>query len=529
MKKFSAIIIAMALVLGMSQCKKQETPTATNSEDGMVYITVNVENGGKHHIEPSVGAYIFTNGDVLYVGNDGHYVGSLTYANGAFSGEIASPSTEDYLHFYFTGGKTPETAPTEGATTDFTVSIADQSGNLPVLAYGHSTAKYSDANASYSTTLRNKCALVKFDIALGTSNAVTVSNMLTTATVDFATPGITPVTNTTGAITLYSESETEKWAILLPQDNPISSFTVNIGNKSYTVTGSYSITNNGYINSGIEVENFTTVNLGELADNYEAQDGDLLTGTLGSAYQISIAAGATVVLRDANINGNGSMSSGSCAGITCPGDATIVLKGSNKVSALGENYPGIFIAPNYTLTIQGDGSLDAEGDWGAGIGGGYNIACGNIVIKGGNITAENGRGSAAIGAGYNASGNGADCGYIRIEGGIITADASYTIGGSGIGSGDNSSCGDITISGGTVTANGGGNAAGIGEGLGGSCGDITIGYGIKKVIAKIDKNLSDKPYPQCIGKSHNSQNTVKVSVASGLSDQESNGTRTIQH
>lgn len=247
--------MAIALVFGLSQCKKQETSTSNNTEDGKVYITVNVNNGGgRHHIEPGVGAYVFTNGDILYVGNGGHYVGTLTYNNGAFSGTIDSPVSTDYLHFYFLGGKTPATAPTAGTTESFTVSIADQSGNLPVLSYGQSTAKYTTASATYSTTLRNKCALVKFDLSMATNNAVTVANMLTEATINFATPGITP-TATTGSMTLYSESGTEKWAILLPQDEAIEEFTINIGNRSYTVSGSYTITNNGYIDSGISFDN----------------------------------------------------------------------------------------------------------------------------------------------------------------------------------------------------------------------------------------------------------------------------------
>ena len=29
---------------------------------------------------------------------------------------------------------------------------------VPILSYGQSTQKYTDANATYSTTLRNKCA-----------------------------------------------------------------------------------------------------------------------------------------------------------------------------------------------------------------------------------------------------------------------------------------------------------------------------------------------------------------------------------
>lgn len=527
MKNISAIIIAMALVLGMAQCKKQETPTTPNANDGMVYITVNVDNGGgRHHIEPGVGAYVFTNGDILYVGNNGHYVGTLEYQNGAFSGGIQSPSTSDYLHFYFLGGKGPQ-SPTVG-TESFTVNIADQSSNLPILSYGHSTATYTDGDATYSTTLRNKCALVKFDLVMTTNDAVTVSGMLTEATIDFATPGITP-TSTTGTMTLYSESETEKWAILLPQDEAISSFTVNIGSKSYIVSGSYSITNNGYINSGIEVVNATIVNLGEVTDDYVAQSSTILTGTLAVNHKISIAAGATVMLKNADINGDNTWNDGNHAGITCLGDATIILDGTNKTRGSNYGYPGVFIASDCTLTIRGDGSLNANGYGGAGIGAGDGEdgagSCGNIVIKSGNIT--------ALGAGSGCAGIGgakrSNCGNISIEGGVIYAHGAS--GGAGIGGGSFGSCGDITISGGTVTAEAQYNGAGIGEGKNGTCGIITIGNGITMVTANRDEaGLEDEPYSQCIGKSQGSSNTVTVSVAAGLSDTGEGGyTRIIQH
>ena len=112
MKKLSTIIMALALVLGMSQCKKQETPTNGNSGE-KVYVTlnvsngesiaVNVDNGGRHAVAPNLGVIQFRDTDVLYVGHDGKYIGQLTYNNGAFSGELNAPTSNDFLHFYFLG------------------------------------------------------------------------------------------------------------------------------------------------------------------------------------------------------------------------------------------------------------------------------------------------------------------------------------------------------------------------------------------------------------------------------------------
>lgn len=139
---------------------------------------------------------------------------------------------------------------------------------------------------------------------------------------------------------------------------------------------------------------------------------------MGGNYKISIADGATVVLRDATINGTHGMNY-QWAGITCKGDATIVLEGENRVKGFMDEYPGILIPKDKTLTIRGLGSLTTltSNGWGsAGIGGGYQIPCGNIVIEGGIITATGGEHATGVGGGRNTS-----CGTITITGGKVTA------------------------------------------------------------------------------------------------------------
>ncbi len=80
MKKLSIVIISLALVLGLSQCKKKVTeitPAATPEVNGnLVHIRVNAGHGDKHVVYPESGAYVFENGDKLYVGNHGYYVGT---------------------------------------------------------------------------------------------------------------------------------------------------------------------------------------------------------------------------------------------------------------------------------------------------------------------------------------------------------------------------------------------------------------------------------------------------------------------
>ena len=216
-----------------------------------------------------------------------------------------------------------------------------------------------------------------------------------------------------------------------------------------------------------------TVDLGTLDDDYEAQNGDVLTGTLAGDYKITIADSAAVTLKDAVIT---CLTNDACfAGITPLGDATITLEGANVVKNGNYAYPGIYVPENKTLTIDGAGSLDAsssvnDGCTGCGIGGGDHISAGNIVINGGTITANGGSEAAGIGCGPEA-----DSGYIVINGGTVTAYGGHKS--AGIGSGVMGNCGDIIINGGTVTATGGYEGVGIGSGACGSCDDITISGG----------------------------------------------------
>ena len=248
--------------------------------------------------------------------------------------------------------------------------------------------------------------------------------------------------------------------------------TVTITGVSGTTTTFYFTDGNSrsyWLISGIRVFydlqfNSGTVNLPWVVDNYTVPNGSTLTGTLDNDGIISIAAGATVTLNNATIN----RSSGNdfTPGITCLGDATIILNGTNTVKGFGLGSPGISVPQGSTLTIQGSGSLDASsGGYAPGIGG---PDCGNIVISGGTITATGGNRGAGIGSYYNSS-----CGNITITGGTVTAIGEN---GPGIGTGDysDSSNSHITITGGTVYATGGNDAAGIGTGVRGSIGNITI-------------------------------------------------------
>lgn len=265
MKKLSTIIMALALVLGMSQCKKQETPTTGNTTptNPGVHITVNVgdqdgkdgkdNNGEKHNISPDYGLFAFTQGDVLYVGHNGKYVGMLTFDGACFDGTIYPDEnvTGQPLHFYFLGGKGPQN-PTLNETA-FSISIADQSGNLPVLSYGPSEQTYPAENTSYSATLKNKCALVKLSLSKPTTETVKLSGVPTVATVSFANPtnAIEADLEDLNDITLRYVTTWNpdlRWVILLPGTDLADVVKVAEGVESV-------MANNTHITSGLTLNN----------------------------------------------------------------------------------------------------------------------------------------------------------------------------------------------------------------------------------------------------------------------------------
>ncbi len=240
-------------------------------------------------------------------------------------------------------------------------------------------------------------------------------------------------------------------------------------------------------------------------------DGAVLTGTGGADTHILIADGATVTLSNATITAISTDSSHKWAGLTCLGDATIVLADGTanavKGGGMGDGYtgtPGIYVPVGKTLTIRGTGSLVADGreDNGyfgylglaAGIGGGFEghegshyegIDCGNIVIAGGNISARGGFKAAGIGGGYQGK------------------------------------CGSITICGGTVAAYGGRGACAIGASSesavfassGAGCGDIAITEGVDLVTA-----VRGEDAPDYIGRSYNGSTCGTVTIYEGLGE-----------
>ena len=253
-RKGMTLLLAAAMLLGMTQCKKKVENITPTQENG-IRISLKVENGTRHHVtltgDPfpngNLGVVEFDDGDELFVSNGGNIVGAMEYnaSDETFYGIIGVDVFEDvkplppidldpddYLYFGFFGNASLG-MDAQGIYAD----ISGQYRNLPVLSAGHTEQLYGNYEAAgiteFSCVLENQCALVKFtfnnvptEVGMSLDDEVIVSGMLTQVRLDFS-HGITftPDETSTGKMSLYHASSAEtngganvRWAIMLPQD-----------------------------------------------------------------------------------------------------------------------------------------------------------------------------------------------------------------------------------------------------------------------------------------------------------------------
>ena len=376
-------------------------------------------------------------GDATYTAT---YTQTLRYYTVTWKDDNGSTLGSDTLPY----GETPSRDdPTKAATAQYTYTFA---GWNPALATVTNDVTYT---ATYDATVN------KYTITFKNYDGSTLQSGLVEYGTTPAYAGVTP----TKAATAQFDYTFAGWTPSIVAVTESASYTA-----TYTATSA---------------DGWKVLNLSEQTDAYTAQHRDMLTGTLSNNVKISIADGATVLLQDVTIEGVHD-SSYPWAGITCEGDAWLVIEGTNVVKSFYGDYPGVFVPAGKTLTIRGAGKLEAysQGD-GAGIGGRYYASCGSVVIDSGTIIAHAGHHAAGIGGGQYGS-----CDNVTINGGVVTAYGggwSAAIGGAAYGG-----CGSITINGGEVYAYGAhgddNGSNGIGNGYDKGCETITIGENITKVV-----------------------------------------------
>lgn len=540
-------VAALALVGAMTAgCSSDDlatdTPLLPDTAGGTVTMktTISLSEQASTRALDADGKKTFAVGDkmaVIYQNTSGETIKAVSDAltatdidatkaqSATFSVSLTNPKANGKVRYIYPAAMAVNTIATDAAiddasTIDFT-NLATQDGKLASLAstldLGVFDGEMTAQAVLPAATLTNPLTIGKFTI----KNSDGTSDLTST---------ITGLTINDGSNTYAITRTAAAGPIYVAMKPIVSTQTITVDATDGTDNFTKSVTGNALAASSIytiTVKALKKIDLSQITTAYTAQNGDILSGTLDVAnypVKISIADGATVTLNGLTINGTHAYDDAhKHAGITCEGDATIILAdGSvNTVRGFHNDYPGIIVAVGKTLTIKGGtlgtGSLNASSNKdGAGIGaGGYineDIHCGNIEILSGNITALGGQFGAGIGGGHKSTcgnvtisggtiiatggdyatgiGAGADgkCGTISISNGTIKATGGDYAAGIGGGKSTTATCGNITINGGTITATSSKFGAGIGGGMDGNCGNITISGGT--ITAKASGNIS---------------------------------------
>jgi hypothetical protein len=264
MKRISFIVTALALLVALPQCKKEQNAQTNET----VAITLDIRYGGaRMDVNTVTGEVTYEEGDVIYVVSSGKYVGTLTHNGTNFGGTITNPTVGEPLHFYFLGNVAPAETLAAGTTTTCSVVITDQTEHLPVIEYAPSDETYTAGATAFTAFLLNKCALVKFNVTTSSEDATCVTGFNNKVTVNFTDALFTYSKVNGGNITLPAGSG-EKWAILLPQEAMEASEAGSAYSQDGTYTGTCgavpAIYDNGFLTTGVEVNVTSEVNPSEV-------------------------------------------------------------------------------------------------------------------------------------------------------------------------------------------------------------------------------------------------------------------------
>lgn len=350
MRKMVCFVMAFAMVLGFTQCKKDQPEPQNESEGNQVRITLNVNNGNngsRANVDPTASPMVtFESGDQIIVSSGGHYVGYLEHDGSGFTGTITDPVVGKPLFFYFLGNKVnPLTELTVGVSDGIPVDISDQTDELPVISIGSSinasgdTVYYSTGMTSFTSRLSNKCSLMKFNVTApstapicitGMANAVTVSFKKQTAGQGYLHDGLIMMKGVTA-------SNPVTYAVVFSQEALAEGAPLMTGPEAllYTADHFYSTTRpaipeirNGYLYDGPDAVTLTEEN-----STYDALETPLTFEARTAGARVTFNIYATVASNpvEYNVNAYGwqTYTSGTAIELENVGDK-VMFRGSNN-------------------------------------------------------------------------------------------------------------------------------------------------------------------------------------------------------
>ncbi|MCR5036186.1 MAG: hypothetical protein K6A73_02560 [Bacteroidales bacterium] len=191
-------LLSIVLLLGMTQCKKNNVAPTASTNGPHITLNVSYGNGAKTEFIPGSTSFVWTNGatEYLYVGGSAH-PGCLGVLSGTgnststmtFGGDLTTtPSENETLYFFYLGKGQTGTAVTS-------LDFSKQDGTLANVTNYHVAISEGIAytgQSDFNTTLNMAMAIAYFDMSgfVSSSNeAETVylhgEDVYTTATIDY--------------------------------------------------------------------------------------------------------------------------------------------------------------------------------------------------------------------------------------------------------------------------------------------------------------------------------------------------------
>ena len=216
MKKVTLILSAFALVLGLSQCKKQEEPVQ-NGEKQHIVLTANNGNDGSKVAASFASAAL----NLTWEGNEtiavsGGASGTLTYKSGVGTGQatFVGDITKGSDDVVFTIGGAPSSYEGQVGTADDCAAWIKENNHFV------GTSQWQD-DGNYNVTMELQYAVLKLDVsALGTTGAMTI-----------AANGAT-----VASVTDVASSEGKAVFVAVPTDETEKAYTITCGGKTATKT-----------------------------------------------------------------------------------------------------------------------------------------------------------------------------------------------------------------------------------------------------------------------------------------------------
>ena len=234
MKKIAFVLSSLALLFGLTQCKKN-LETVNSVANGKVEITYST--GGSRTNITEAGVVTWTAGDIIHVyASTTGYLGSLTLSSGAgtgegtFTGSLSSWTDDETLRFYYLGTNTKKSDNT------FVIDYSAQDGTLATIASKYHVSCYTEENVSASKTsfngqMLNQIAIAKFDVNdFGSGNVKIYAedgfrNMIKISdkgVLSYGVAGVHPTIDHQSGHIVIGAAGAEKYVALLPSDGEIT-------------------------------------------------------------------------------------------------------------------------------------------------------------------------------------------------------------------------------------------------------------------------------------------------------------------